>query len=190
MPISATILQGHRVASGLNGNPLFPGGTLRMQLPFFLAQGLDLSPYYPGTLNVSIAPWRYRVVRPRHVFPCLKWHPTEPAEDFSFFDVVVQLDAAHGGSGSNTRTRAPDLDGGEGCAHPGSSGAGGVPQAGAVAQPDAVRGLIYYPHPDTKPAHFQKPDVLELLLPWTEGLAYGQTLQLEAPPEQIVFERA
>lgn len=39
----ATIIQGHRVASGLNGNPAFPGGTLRMQAPFFKARGLDLS---------------------------------------------------------------------------------------------------------------------------------------------------
>jgi hypothetical protein len=31
--VNAGILQGHRVASGQNGNPLFPGGTLRMQIP-------------------------------------------------------------------------------------------------------------------------------------------------------------
>ena len=60
--IPATIVQGHRVASGLNGNPRFPGGTLRMQLPFFAELGLDLSAFYPGTLNVSIAPLSYRVV--------------------------------------------------------------------------------------------------------------------------------
>jgi hypothetical protein len=53
----------------------------------------------------------------------LKWHPTEPAEDFSFFDIRA---------------------------------------AGPVGEP--VAGLIYYPHPDTKPVHFQQPDVLELLL--------------------------
>ena len=29
--IPAVIVQGHRVASGLNGNSKFPGGTLRMQ---------------------------------------------------------------------------------------------------------------------------------------------------------------
>ena len=84
--ISATIVQGHRVASGLNGNPLFPGGTMRMQLPFFKELGLDLSAFYPGTLNVSITPLCYRVVKPKHTFRALKWHPTEPAEDF--YDVA------------------------------------------------------------------------------------------------------
>lgn len=144
--ISATIVQGHRVASGLNGNSKFLGGTLRMQLPFFAALGLDLSAFYPGTLNVSIAPLSYRVVKPKWTFQNVKWHPTEPAEDFSFFDVVVYCDDA-----------------------------------------TPLSGLIYFPHPDTKPTHFQRPEVLELLLPWTKGLDYGGKLQLEVPARQMVF---
>lgn len=144
--ISATIVQGHRVASGLNGNPRFPGGTLRMQLPFFKELGLDLSAFYPGTLNVSIAPLSYRVVRPRHTFRALKWHPEDPAEDFSFFDVTVHRELAA-----------------------------------------SVKGWIYFPHPDTKPVHFQKPDVLELLLPWAEGLSYGTKIKLEVPEEQMMI---
>ncbi|MFN0080295.1 MAG: hypothetical protein ACKVY0_27830 [Prosthecobacter sp.] len=145
--IPAIIVQGHRVASGLNGNPCFPGGTMRMQLPFFKELGLDLSPYHLGTLNVSIAPLSYRVVKSKWTFRDLQWHPTEPAEDFSFFDVLVHRDDA-----------------------------------------EPVSGLIYFPHPDTKPEHFQQPDVLELLLPWTEGLAYGMNITLEVPPEQMMFE--
>ena len=145
--IPATIVQGHRVASGMNGNPRFPGGTFRMQLPCFAALGLDLSSFYPGTLNVSIAPLSYRVVQPKLTFRDLKWHPEDPAEDFSFFDVIVH------------RYGAPP-----------------------------VNGFIYFPHPDTKPTHFQKTDVLELLLPWTEGLAYGTKIRLEVSPEQMMFE--
>lgn len=145
--ISATIVQGHRVASGLNGNPRFPGGTLRMQLPFFRELGLDLSGLYPGTLNVSIEPLGYRVLEPRHTFRALRWHPEDPAEDFSFIDVVVHRDDT-----------------------------------------PPVGGWIYFPHPDTKPTHFQKSDVLELLLPWTEGLSYGGHIRLEVPPEQMAFE--
>ena len=145
--IPAVIVPGHRVASGLNGNPRFPGGTLRMQLPHFLKRGLDLSEFYPGTLNVSIAPLSYRVGTPRHTFRQLKWHPEDPAEDFSFFDVVVHRD--------NT---------------------------------PPVSGWIYFPHPETKPVHFQQPDVLELLLPWTEGFSYGDKVHLEVPEEQMVFE--
>jgi hypothetical protein len=146
--IPATIVQGHRVASGLNGNPRFPGGTLRMQWPFFRELGLDLSGYHLGTLNVSITPLSYRVVNPNLSFRNVKWHPTEPAEDFSFFDVALHRDGA-----------AP------------------------------VSGLIYFPHPDTKPEHFQKPDVLELLLPWTGGIEYGMKVRLEVPCEQMLFER-
>lgn len=129
--ITARVVPGHRVASGSNGNPRFPGGTLRMQAPHFAALGFDLNAFHGGTLNVSIAPLRYHVVKAPTTFRAVKWHPVEPAEDFSFFDV---------------RLVRPD----------GS----------------AVAGKIYYPHPDTKPEHFQQPDVLELLLPFVEGLKW------------------
>lgn len=145
--VRATVVPGHRVASGLNGNPLFPGGTLRMQQPFFHALGLDLSGYYPGTLNISLAPLSYNIEQPRLTFHQVHWHPTEPAEDFSFFDVNAFLQ-----------------DGRQ------------------------IAGLIYYPHPSTKPTHFQQPDVLELLLPWTAELQYGDEIHLEVPPDQMTFQ--
>jgi hypothetical protein len=145
--ILARVVEGHRVASGINGDPRFPGGTLRMQAPHFLALGLDLGTFYLGTLNVSIAPLRYRVIKARHTFTNVKWHPTEPAEDFSFFDV---------------RVLCPDEV--------------------------FVAGVIYFPHPDTKPEHFQQPDVLELLLPFVEGLRYGTELNLEISKAQMIFE--
>ena len=147
--VSARVVEGYRVASGLNANPRFPGGTLRMQLPHFLALGLDLRAFYLGTLNVSIAPLNYRVVQARHTFTQVKWHPTEPAEDFSFFDVRL--------------------------IRPGSA---------------PVAGLIYFPHPETKPEHFQQPDVLDLLLPMVPGLHYGQDLTLAIPAAQMVMEPA
>ncbi len=145
--IAARLIQGHRVASGLNGNPRFPGGTLFMQRPHFLALGLDIGVFHQGTLNVGIAPLSYRVVKPRLTFRNVQWHPIEPKEDFSFFDV---------------RLVAP-------------------------SRPPAA-GLIYYPHPETKPEHFQAPDVLELLLPFVEGLRYGMELSLEIPSGQMVIE--
>lgn len=145
--ITVRLMEGHRVASGLNGNPHFPGGTLHMQTPHFRLLGLDLAAFHPGTLNVSIAPLRYRVVQPARTFRAVKWHPTEPAEDFSFFDVRL-LDKAT----------------------------------------FPMEGLIYYPHPETKPAHFQSPDVLELLLPFVAGLSYGAELTLEIPAAQMLVE--
>jgi hypothetical protein len=142
-------VRGHQVASGRNGDPRFPGGTLRMQAPLFRALGLDLTPFYLGTLNVSIAPLSYRVVRPRLTFRQVKWHPTEPAEDFSFFDVRL------------LRTGGPPVD-----------------------------GMIYYPHPETKPEHFQRPDVLELLLPFMEGLAVAASMRLAVPMDQMLVSEA
>jgi hypothetical protein len=37
-------------------------------------------------------------------------------------------------------------------------------------------GIWYYPHPETKPEHFQPESVVELLLPWIDGLAVGDTM--------------
>jgi hypothetical protein len=145
--IPAIVVRGHRVASGMNGDARFPGGTIQMQAPHFLERGLDLSAYHSATLNVSIAPWRYRVGRARHTFSAVKWHPTEPAEDFSFFDVLVAVDGA-----------AP------------------------------TAGLIYFPHPATKPEHFQQPNVLELLLPWIDGIDYSKKVTLKVPADQMEFE--
>ncbi len=145
--ISARVVPGHRVASGQNRDPRFPEGTLRMQMPVFRQMGLDLAGVFPGTLNVSVAPLRYRVVKPRLTFRQVRWHPAMPPEDFSFFDLRVHIAG-----------RAP------------------------------LEGLIYYPHPETKPEHFQSPDVLELLLPPVAELRYGDTIGLQVPPEQMVFE--
>ena len=117
-----------------------------MQLPYFAALGLDLSGFYLGTVNVSLAPARYEVVTPKLTFRSVKWHPTEPAENFSFFDVTVVR---------------------PGC--------------------EPLAGLIYWPHPETKPEHFQDESVLELLLPWAEGLSYGQCISLCVPSEQMQF---
>lgn len=142
--VTGTIVRGHRVASGLNGDPRFPGGTLLMQWPHFAALGLDLSPMHPGTLNVSIAPAHYDLRQPRWTFSQVKWHPTEPAETFSFIDARMECP-----NGSE------------------------------------VKGWIYYPHPETKPEHFQSADVLEVLMPFVVGLEYGTALTLHVPEDQM-----
>ena len=144
--VAARVVPGHQVASGLNGNPRFPGGTLKMQAPVFQALGFDLTRFHRGTLNVSIAPLSYRAVAPPLTFRQVKWHPVEPAEDFSFFDLRV-----------------------------------------ARANVPPVTGFIYFPHPETKPEHFQNPDVLELLLPYIEGISTGAELILQIPAEQMLI---
>ena len=145
--VAATVMPGHRVASGRNNDPRFPGGTLAMQRPFFEHLGLNISMFHPGTLNLSMAPHRYCVVAPRLTFRALKWHPTEPAEDFSFFDCHLRVEGG-----------------------------------------DPVAALIYYPHPETKPEHFQAPDVLEVLAPSIPGLGYGMQVMLGIDPSQMTIE--
>ena len=75
--ILATIVQGHRVASGLNGNPKLPRRNDANAVAVLCKElGLDLSGYHLGTLNVSIAPLSYRVVKSRSdTFRALKWLP-------------------------------------------------------------------------------------------------------------------
>ncbi|QYY35690.1 hypothetical protein [Ruficoccus sp. ZRK36] len=43
--------------------------------------------------------------------------------------------------------------------------------------------LIYYPHPETKPEHFQSDSTLEVLAPRLEGISYGSTVELDVKPE-------
>lgn len=54
-----------------------------------------------------------------------------------------------------------------------------------------VNGLIYYPHPETKPEHFQAPATLEVLTEFIDGLTYGMVIDLELRPSQmqIVFNQ-
>ena len=52
---------------------------------------------------------------------------------------------------------------------------------------DGEAALIYYPHPETKPEHFQSPSVLEILAPELEGIRYGKRVQLSTKPQQIEF---
>lgn len=82
--INGILLQGHQVASGLAKNSPYEAGTIQLQMPHFQRLGLDLSGYFSGTLNVSIAPHTFELLQPSHTFPNLKWHPDFEAETFSF----------------------------------------------------------------------------------------------------------
>ena len=144
--VRVQIVHGHRVASGLGGDARFPGGTIHLQTPYFKALGLDLSPYYPGTINVSVAPLSYTVVKSALTFEKLAWTDAIPPETFSFFNVWRVKD-------DGTR----------------------------------VKGLVYYPHPETKVQHFQKPDTLELLFPKMDDVAYGQEMLLEFNSSELAF---
>lgn len=82
--VSGILQAGHQVASGIAPDSPYEKGTIEMQLPFFRDRGLDLSPYFWGTLNVNLAPKVWQLVKPQYTLPNIKWHPDYPAEDFSF----------------------------------------------------------------------------------------------------------
>ena len=88
--VRAIVVPGHQVASGQKKTDRFPGGTLAMQLPFFQERGLDLSAYHLATINASLVSHRFSIHKPRATHRDVKWHDTEPAEDFSFFDCSIR----------------------------------------------------------------------------------------------------
>jgi len=141
--IPGVVTKGYGVASG-SDSPRFPGGTIRAQSQHFLARGVDISPYYPGTLNIDIAPRQFTIIRPRHTLTNVSWWPDVPAETFSFSPCRIILPTG------------------------------------------PIDGLVYYPHPETKPEHHQPPTVIEVLAPFIEGLRTGSTLELALDPAEVI----
>jgi hypothetical protein len=80
--VSGVVVEGHRVASGPSKE--YPYGTLEKQKPYFEALGLTLEHFYLGTLNVSIAPLRFEMIKPAYTFRQISWTELHPPEDFSF----------------------------------------------------------------------------------------------------------
>lgn len=89
--IRGVIVEGGRVASGLSEKNPFPAGTIPLQAPFFKSRGLDISEFYPATVNVSIAPFNFQIVKPRYIFRNIKWTANYEAEHFSFVDIIVRF---------------------------------------------------------------------------------------------------
>ena len=140
--IPGVVTKGYGVASG-SDSTRFPGGTIRAQLPHFLARGVDISPYYPGTLNIDITPRRFTIIRPSHTLTDVSWWPGVPAETFSFSQCRILL-----------------LTG-------------------------PIDGMVYYPHPETKPEHHQPPTVIEILAPFIENVGIGTALEVQLDAEEV-----
>jgi hypothetical protein len=87
--VTGTVCQGFRVASGQNTESPYPESTIAMQMPFFYDRGLDLSGYFSGTLNVSIAPKVFTILSPYKTFPLVEWTTLHPPETFSFCRCVL-----------------------------------------------------------------------------------------------------
>jgi hypothetical protein len=49
------------------------------------------------------------------------------------------------------------------------------------------RNSPYYPHPETKPNHFQDQSTMELILPYIPGISYGDDVLVSVNQEEITF---
>ena len=80
--IHGTLVQGYRVASGPSKD--YPYGALDRQRPLFKSRGLDLGPYFNGTLNIDIRPNTFKLVKSEFTFQHVEWTDLHPPEHFSF----------------------------------------------------------------------------------------------------------
>jgi CTP-dependent riboflavin kinase len=80
--LSGILMRGHQVAS--RPSAAYPYSSLEKQKPHFKERGLDLSPYFNGTLNISIAPLEFEMTKPEFTFPLVEWTDLHPPETFSF----------------------------------------------------------------------------------------------------------
>jgi len=82
--LTGKVIEGDRVASGLNPDTPYPAGSIELQAPFFYQLGLDLSCYHLATLNISIEPKHFKIIEPDHNFQQVNWTSVVPAETFLF----------------------------------------------------------------------------------------------------------
>ena len=80
--LTGILAQGHQVASRPSRD--YPYSSLEKQKPYFKDLGLDLHPYFNGTLNISIAPFQYEMTAPEFTFELVEWTDLHPPETFSF----------------------------------------------------------------------------------------------------------
>ncbi len=133
--VQGKLLKGYGIASGQAKDSPYPRGSIIMQTPFFFEQGLDIRPYYSATLNVSIAPKRWKIVDPEWTFRDVAWFE-RCCETFSFSQCWIQYNK------------------------------------------NELEGLIYYPHPETKPDHFHEDTILEILAPFLGEVGEGELVSV------------
>lgn len=89
--VSGIVQQGHGIASGQAADSPYPESSIQLQQPHFQALGLDLSPYFLGTLNISIAPHQFVMQSPAYTFPLVRWTERHPPETFSFSPCQIEF---------------------------------------------------------------------------------------------------
>ena len=84
MFIDGKVVPGHGIASGKSEDSPYPKGSIEMQIPFFKEGGLDLSSFYPGTMNINIQPVKWQPRSSDFTFKDIEWTKRHPPEHFSF----------------------------------------------------------------------------------------------------------
>jgi hypothetical protein len=88
--LTGILVRGHQVAS--RPSKAYPYSALEKQKPYFKALGLDLSAYFNGTLNISIAPLEFGMTKPELTFELVEWTDLHPPETFSFSRCKVRFE--------------------------------------------------------------------------------------------------
>ena len=141
--IKGVVLEGRGWTSGRAEGCPYPRGTVGLQLLHFQKRGLDLGTFYPGTLNISIAPKKFTVCHPEFTFRNVTWHPEHRPEDFSFSRCWV------------------------------------------IYGEQRVKGVVYYPHPETKVSYFLDSSTFEIIAEYIESIHPGSKVELEVNGDEI-----
>jgi hypothetical protein len=91
--VRGILRKGYGVASG--PSPDYPYGSLERQIPIFKDRGLDLAPFFRGTLNIDIRPLAFRLLKPEFTFRHVHWTDLHPPEHFSFSQCQVLFGDGH-----------------------------------------------------------------------------------------------
>ena len=148
--VSGVVVEGYRIASGLNreGAITGPNGevvrdSFVRQRKFFEAEIPEMKSVWTGTINLSIAPKACHMLKWDYEVTC-EWQPGT-VETFGIVkDVILR---ARGGM---------------------------------------YNGFIYYPLPS--PIHSPRHDLIELLAPKIEGLAYGDEVSIDVAADTISIQ--
>jgi hypothetical protein len=96
--VRCRLVAGHGVASGRAATSPYPAGTIHLQAPFFAARGIDLSPFFAGTLNLEAARGHWRLQDPDARVEALEWTDRHPPETFSFWHCRLRIPTETGGA--------------------------------------------------------------------------------------------
>lgn len=139
------VVRGHGIASGRAPDSPYPQGSITLQRSHFAARGFDLGAVFDGTINVDIAPCRWRPINPPVTLEDVDWSDAIESETFSFIPCRLRISGTTAGH----------------------------------------EGFVYRPHPETKPGHHQPESVLELLMPWIDGIAPGTRVEVRLPAAHV-----